>query len=151
MLHETLIKLADPADRAAYMETAQANVARWAATTEQWSERSKFEVVEGDWGDVASAMTRGYGRCFAVLNMANAYGEGGHGRRCSFRSPAGASLWKVITFTCCCCLIAMRMRMRARCSLARCRRGLRGGHARAGGEHGSRPADLPFFLIGHSF
>ena len=84
VLHETLIQLADPADRAASLVTAQANVARWAATATAGpgggggvGGGSKFEVVEGDWGDVASALTHGYGRCFAVLNMANAYGAGG--------------------------------------------------------------------------
>ena len=84
VLHETLIQLADPADRAASLVTAQANVARWAATATAGpgggggvGGGSKFEVVEGDWGDVASALTHGYGRCFAVLDMANAYGAGG--------------------------------------------------------------------------
>ena len=33
--------------------------------------------MEGDWGDVTLALTKNYGTCFAVLNMANAYVPGG--------------------------------------------------------------------------
>lgn len=34
-------------------------------------------VLQGDWGDVTRTLTKAYGACFAVLNMANAYYPGG--------------------------------------------------------------------------
>ena len=34
-------------------------------------------MLPGDWGDVTLALTKRYGKCFAVLNMANAYSFGG--------------------------------------------------------------------------
>jgi len=34
-------------------------------------------VTRGDWGEVAGAVTRQFGVCFAVLNMANAHVPGG--------------------------------------------------------------------------
>jgi hypothetical protein len=37
----------------------------------------QVRVIAGDWGDVTQALTKTYGVCFAVLNMANAYVPGG--------------------------------------------------------------------------
>ena len=41
------------------------------------SDKALVEVFEGDWGEVTKLLTKKYGQCFAVLNMANAYVPGG--------------------------------------------------------------------------
>ncbi|MFT7537163.1 MAG: hypothetical protein ACI85K_003120 [Hyphomicrobiaceae bacterium] len=58
-----------------YQELARANVRRWQA--EAHPESPTLAVLQGDWGEVTSRLTRQYGAIFAVLNMANAYVPGG--------------------------------------------------------------------------
>lgn len=55
---------------------ARANLERWrkAATPPAGP---KVQVLSGDWGDVTLQLTRLHGRCFAALNMANAFHPGG--------------------------------------------------------------------------
>lgn len=77
ILRETIaaFEAADPPDR--YHRLAAANLDRWRRASPRRVERLETHVLPGDWGDVAQAMTRTYGECFAVLNMANAYSPGG--------------------------------------------------------------------------
>jgi hypothetical protein len=77
VLRETIraIERADPPDR--YHRLASENLARWKATASASATKLRVEVNEGDWGEVTSRLTRAYGECFAVLNMANAYVPGG--------------------------------------------------------------------------
>ena len=60
---------------------AEANVRRWfaerQATSTPPSSSCEVRVLPGDWGQVVLDLTREYGKCFAALNMANAYGPGG--------------------------------------------------------------------------
>ncbi|MDQ2996987.1 MAG: DUF2263 domain-containing protein, partial [Chloroflexota bacterium] len=37
----------------------------------------QVHLLQGDWGDVTLTLTKAYGACFGVLNMANAYVPGG--------------------------------------------------------------------------
>ncbi len=66
---------AQPSDR--YHLLAQANLQRWFETRESITDSQHVLVVKGDWGDVTQAMSQRYGKCFAVLNMANAFIPGG--------------------------------------------------------------------------
>jgi hypothetical protein len=76
VLRETITALAqaDPPDR--WHRLAAANLHRWRRAA-QPAKRPRVEVVAGDWGEVCATYTRNYGRCFAALNMANAYVPGG--------------------------------------------------------------------------
>lgn len=53
------------------------NLRRWRGLAVKAGTESRTSVVKGDWGEVAGALTKEYGTCFAVLNMANAYIPGG--------------------------------------------------------------------------
>ncbi len=77
ILRETLHRFAqaDPPDR--YHELAATNLRRWRANAAAESGQHRVEIVAGDWGDVTRELTGRHGRCFAVLNMANAYVPGG--------------------------------------------------------------------------
>lgn len=77
ILRETIeaLELAGPPDR--YQRLAAENLARWGKRVKVDATPLRLEVLRGDWGEVTQAMTRSYGRCFAVLNMANAYVPGG--------------------------------------------------------------------------
>jgi hypothetical protein len=78
VLRETLERFegADPVDR--YHALAQANLAAWSERSRVKSGlRPRLQVVEGDWGAVTLELTREFGVCFAVLNMANAHVPGG--------------------------------------------------------------------------
>ena len=77
ILRETLDKFnkANPPDR--YHQLAAANLAHWSAQAPVVEPERKVQVISGDWGDVARQLTKTYGACFAVLNMANAYVPGG--------------------------------------------------------------------------
>jgi hypothetical protein len=77
ILRETIaaFEAADPPDR--YHRLAAANLQRWRGANHREVARLETHVLPGDWGDVAQGMTRTYGECFAVLNMANAYSPGG--------------------------------------------------------------------------
>jgi hypothetical protein len=66
-------------------ETIQAqvlnNLKNWhsekAFGIEKINSNAFVEVHSGDWGDVTAMLTKKFGHCFAVLNMANAYVPGG--------------------------------------------------------------------------
>ncbi|MFT6437750.1 MAG: hypothetical protein ACJAVI_005831 [Candidatus Azotimanducaceae bacterium] len=52
-------------------------MASWAsARRETGASEQTVQVLSGDWGAVTLKLTQAYGKCFAVLNMANAYVEG---------------------------------------------------------------------------
>ena len=71
----TAFERSDPPDR--YHRLAAANLERWRRADANETQGLDVHVLPGDWGDVTHAMTRAYGTCFAVLNMANAYSPGG--------------------------------------------------------------------------
>lgn len=75
VLRETVraFREADPPDR--YHRLAGRNLERWRGQAQ--GSAPTLHVLPGDWGEVAHAMTRSFGRCFAVLNMANAHVPGG--------------------------------------------------------------------------
>jgi hypothetical protein len=77
VLHETIatFEQADPPDR--YHRLAKRNLDRWRAQSIVSESKLRVEVLPGDWGEVTHLLTRRYGACFAVLNMANAYVPGG--------------------------------------------------------------------------
>lgn len=77
VLRETIAAFqdADPPDR--YHQLAQANLERWRAASGASASKLSVEVHPGDWGEVTRSLTLAHGRCFAVLNMANAYVPGG--------------------------------------------------------------------------
>ena len=56
---------------------AMVNLSRWLKERNSVSPEKKVQVIEGDWGDITLKLTKTYGECFAVLNMANAYVPGG--------------------------------------------------------------------------
>ena len=77
VLRETLARF-DAHGRAHYRAMAQANLARWRQqAAPRGSTGLDLRVLPGDWGDVTAALTREWGVCFAVLNMANAFWPGG--------------------------------------------------------------------------
>ena len=77
VLRETIkaFEQADPPDR--YHRLAQENLECWRVQRGVNGSKLRVEVLRGDWGEVALSLTRTYGVCFAVLNMANAYVPGG--------------------------------------------------------------------------
>jgi hypothetical protein len=77
VLRETIAAFShcDPPQR--YHQQAMANLARWRREGEPASFGLKLHVLPGDWGDVTLGLSRNYGACFAVLNMANAQYPGG--------------------------------------------------------------------------
>ena len=88
VLSDTLARLGTPEKRKAYHALAAANLARWASQVDETkaatdtgaaADRSGavIEVVAGDWGAVTLALTKRFGVCFGVLNMANAEIFGG--------------------------------------------------------------------------
>jgi hypothetical protein len=78
-LLETLKRLEEAsADGLRYHRLARENLARWAAAVPPGpTSTCVVRVLPGDWGEVTHALTKQYGKCFASLNMANAYGPGG--------------------------------------------------------------------------
>ena len=56
---------------------AMENLSRWRSERTSTEPECKVQVVQGDWGDVTLKLTKAYGECFAVLNMANADVPGG--------------------------------------------------------------------------
>ena len=60
-----------------YHRLAKANLDRWASESSQPQADKQVHVVPGDWGEVTQDLTRQHGKCFAVLNMANAHVPGG--------------------------------------------------------------------------
>lgn len=77
VLHETIaaFERADPADL--YHRLAQRNLEDWRDRRTVGEATFQVCVLPGDWGEVTHSMTRTYGECFAVLNMANAHVPGG--------------------------------------------------------------------------
>jgi hypothetical protein len=77
VLRETIAAFneADPPDR--YHRLAQMNLNRWRSRSSVSASTLSVEVHPGDWGEVTRSLTVAHGRCFAVLNMANAYVPGG--------------------------------------------------------------------------
>lgn len=75
VLRETVAAFERAAGR--YHTLAAANLERWRAESTEVEPRGAVRVLREDWGAAAHALTRAYGRCFAVLNMANAYHPGG--------------------------------------------------------------------------
>jgi hypothetical protein len=77
VLRETLNRFSsvDPPDK--FHLLAQTNLERWRDSREERPDSHQVYVVSGDWGEVTHAMTKEHGRCFAALNMANAFVPGG--------------------------------------------------------------------------
>lgn len=77
ILKETLQAFidAEPLDR--YSRLAMRNLQRWRSESREAAQRQGVFVLRGDWGDVTLKLSKTYGVCFAVLNMANAYVPGG--------------------------------------------------------------------------
>ena len=77
ILKETLEVFSNvkPADY--YHKLATANLERWKNEAKSTNVEEKVHVISGDWGEVTHRLTKEYGSCFAVLNMANAYIPGG--------------------------------------------------------------------------
>lgn len=77
VLRETLEAFidADPPDK--YHQLALKNLQRWRQERGETASDQRVLVLPGDWGEVTLSLTKQYGTCFAVLNMANAYVPGG--------------------------------------------------------------------------
>lgn len=77
VLQETVDRFAnaDPSNK--YHLLAQTNLQRWFDTRDLTTDSQLVHVMSGDWGEVTHSMTKKYGMCFAVLNMANAFVPGG--------------------------------------------------------------------------
>lgn len=60
-----------------YRALADANLATWRQSASATTATTAVRVVNGDWGVVTLALTREFGKTFAVLNMANAQTPGG--------------------------------------------------------------------------
>ncbi len=58
-------------------ERARLNLSRWRQDSRVSSPQLSVLVLPGDWGQVTLGLTKRFGECFAVLNMANAYFPGG--------------------------------------------------------------------------
>lgn len=76
ILRETVELLAH-GGRDRLRQHAAANLARWAARAPDRSSALSVRVLPDDWGVATAELTREHGRCFAVLNMANAFVPGG--------------------------------------------------------------------------
>ncbi len=77
VLRETLAAFEQCAPAGHYHRLAAHNLARWAEAAVPRAPTPAVLVLRGDWGDVTQALTRQFGTCFAVLNMANAFFPGG--------------------------------------------------------------------------
>ena len=77
VLRETIDRFASAKPQHRFHQTAAENLSRWRKAVESAEPAGEVQVHSGDWGEVTAALTRRYGRCFAVLNMANAYVPGG--------------------------------------------------------------------------
>jgi hypothetical protein len=77
VLRETLkaFTSADPPGK--YQTLAKNNLQRWQDELRTEILYGQVRIIAGDWGEVTHSLTRRYGVCFAVLNMANAYVPGG--------------------------------------------------------------------------
>ena len=77
ILKETLIAFSKAIPSNQYHLLADNNLRRWQKETKFNNVDKKVQVFSGDWGEVTHMLTKKYGTCFAVLNMANAYIPGG--------------------------------------------------------------------------
>jgi len=77
VLRETIGAFERARPRDHYHRCAVANLVRWQLSSIPSSSGFQVKVLPGDWGDVTLDLTRTYGVCFAVLNMANAHVPGG--------------------------------------------------------------------------
>ncbi|MBL4867713.1 MAG: DUF2263 domain-containing protein [Pseudomonadales bacterium] len=77
VLRETVDRLSNTEPTNKYHLLAQTNLQRWSDTRGSTIDSPCVQIISGDWGDVTHSMTKQYGRCFAVLNMANAFVPGG--------------------------------------------------------------------------
>ena len=77
ILNETLDAIASADSPDYFHRLAATNLARWENESQTPEPEGETQVLSGDWGEIALAMTKTHGRCFAVLNMANAYVPGG--------------------------------------------------------------------------
>ncbi len=76
VLRETLAAFDQSVPPGHYHQLAADNLARWQREAPPPG-ALQLAVMPGDWGEVTAAMTARHGRCFAVLNMANAEVAGG--------------------------------------------------------------------------
>lgn len=77
ILRETLAKFRSVDHPKVFQQIAAKNLARWRQHSDTAKPRGETLVIAGDWGEVTLRLTKKYGECFAVLNMANAYVPGG--------------------------------------------------------------------------
>lgn len=77
VLRETLTRLQAAQPPNFFRQTAAENLARWSEMTSVKEPVGEVRIFNGDWGEVTLRLTKDYGVCFAVLNMANAYVPGG--------------------------------------------------------------------------
>jgi hypothetical protein len=79
ILLDTFVRFEKHNDGLYYHRHARDNLIRWAADKPQMPTDKKciVTVIEDDWGVVAQKYTMLYGKCFAVLNMANGFNPGG--------------------------------------------------------------------------
>jgi hypothetical protein len=77
IISETLARLATPRQRERYQKLAAQNLEKWQDAAPKLGSGLQVDVFPEDWGVVARRLTQKSGRCYAVLNMANAYVPGG--------------------------------------------------------------------------
>jgi hypothetical protein len=77
VLHETLTAFEQCQPPGRYHHLAAANLARWKSAARGLEAGTKVQVIPGDWGEVTRSLTKAYGTCFAVLNMAHPHVPGG--------------------------------------------------------------------------
>lgn len=77
ILKETLNAFSKASPSNHYHLLADKNLRRWQKEAKSINMDKKIQVIAGDWGEVTHMLTKKYGTCFAVLNMANAYIPGG--------------------------------------------------------------------------
>lgn len=77
VLRETITRFENCPDGDRYQRRALANLARWKSESQASNNTHTILVLPGDWGVVTHTLTKQFGACFAVLNMANAFVPGG--------------------------------------------------------------------------
>ena len=77
ILIKTLEKFEEHKDGLYYHKIARDNLIKWAVNPEKAPSMCVVMVIQEDWGVVAQSFTMKYGKCFAVLNMANGTIPGG--------------------------------------------------------------------------
>lgn len=77
VLRETILRFENCPTGDRYLGQAKLNLARWKSAAHSPSSSPEILVLPGDWGEVTQGLTKRFGQCFAMLNMANAYVPGG--------------------------------------------------------------------------